>query len=78
MPIAILNMGGVRGEDAFFSDLDPLQKGAQGVRVDMSTEPLLPMLVLELRKSSPEGSSAHEAAPGIRHGNSRIFKDMLS
>ncbi|KAK4193650.1 SIR2 family histone deacetylase-like protein [Podospora australis] len=53
MPIAAINVGGVRGEDVFFSDLDPTQTGKQGVRTEVSTESLLPALVRSLRPSKP-------------------------
>ena len=56
MPVAIVNLGGVRGEETFVADLDPSQGGAEGVRLDMSTEQLLPELVRALRQSSPESS----------------------
>lgn len=78
IPIAVVNLGGVRGEAAFFTDLDSSQKGGQGVRVDMSTDELLPVLIERLRQSSnvkvaqePQEQSAKE------HGAS-VFKDMLS
>ena len=76
MPIAIVNMGGVRGEDLFFSHLDPTQAGGQGVRVEMSTDQLLPALVSELRKdraAAMSDSGAVTAAP-----RDHVFKDMLS
>jgi hypothetical protein len=53
MPIAIVNIGGVRGEDIFFADVDPNQTGGRGVRVEMSTDTLLPALVQELRQPGP-------------------------
>ncbi len=49
MPIAIVNMGGGRGEDHFFANLDPGQTGSQAVRTEILTEQLLPALVKELR-----------------------------
>jgi NAD-dependent SIR2 family protein deacetylase len=33
MPIGILNLGGVRGEDAFFQELPVAQRGEAGVRI---------------------------------------------
>ncbi|KAK3682706.1 SIR2 family histone deacetylase-like protein [Podospora appendiculata] len=78
MPIAIVNIGGVRGESAFFADLDPQQSGAQGVRVEMSTESLLPTLVDELRRSNSQGMDAQPAVRPIRHDDAVVFKDMLS
>ena len=79
MPIAIVNIGGVRGEDIFFSDLDPQQVGAEGVRVELSTESLLPTLVEELRRSQTPGTSALPGpAVSLRQGDAAVFKDMLS
>ncbi|TWU73565.1 hypothetical protein ED733_004378 [Metarhizium rileyi] len=76
MPIAIVNMGGVRGEDLFFKDLHPRQKGEQGVRVEFSTDQLLPGLVSRLRQTGT--GSNHYSAAEIRLENSTVFKDMLS
>lgn len=53
IPVAIVNIGGVRGEESFFADLDPQQNGSQGVRVELPTESLLPALVEALRKATP-------------------------
>lgn len=76
MPIAIVNMGGVRGEDSFFADVDPQQRGEGAVRVELSTDVLLPALVSQLRES---GAGSHRP-PTIRTSlaNSAVFKDMLS
>ncbi|KAF4471662.1 sirtuin type 4 [Fusarium albosuccineum] len=77
MPIAIISMGGVRGEDKFFLDLDPNQQGEQGVRVALSTDDLLPGLLSALRNDvlpPTEEPTALEASMG-NHG---AFKDMLS
>ncbi|KAI1202665.1 silencing information regulator [Nemania serpens] len=59
-PIAIVNLGGVRGEDALFADIDPNQTGDLGARVEMSTDELLPALVEQLRRTSSV-QTAHEA-----------------
>lgn len=77
MPIAIVNIGGVRGEEAFFNGLDPGQRGEQGMRVETSTDELLPALVKELRAHPLSGASSvtDESAP---RENSSLFKDMLS
>ncbi|KAI5868071.1 DHS-like NAD/FAD-binding domain-containing protein [Durotheca rogersii] len=78
IPIAIINLGGVRGEDTLFGDIDPAQEGGRGVRAELSTDELLPELVQQLRLSS-----GIKAAPGSRdyatekHGAS-VFKDMVS
>ncbi|KAI1324860.1 SIR2 family histone deacetylase-like protein [Xylariaceae sp. FL0255] len=77
-PIAIVNIGGVRGEDSLFANIDPDQTGAQATRVEMSIDELLPALVQQLRLISAT-DKAHEmhAHTAVRHGAS-VFKDMLS
>ncbi|PFH61018.1 hypothetical protein XA68_18383 [Ophiocordyceps unilateralis] len=71
MPVAIVNMGGVRGESQFFDQLDPHQTGEQAVRVELAIDQILPALVSVLQKGAVTTSAA---------GNSRqnVFKDMLS
>lgn len=75
-PMAIVNMGGVRGEDAFFVDIDSQQTGAEGVRVELPTEILLPALVEALGRTSNgvtrQSQSTHD------HHDPAVFKDMLS
>ena len=80
MPIAILNIGGVRGEEAFFQSLPTTQKGEAGVRVDMGTDKVLPELVDRLKSSGYAHVHKDVAAPAtdVQHTNSRTFKDMLS
>ncbi|KAI2618656.1 DHS-like NAD/FAD-binding domain-containing protein [Hypomontagnella submonticulosa] len=78
IPISIINLGGVRGEDAFFSNLDPSQGGSQGVRAELSTDELLPALVEHLRQSSSaEKTPEHHDHSVGPHGAS-VFKDMMS
>lgn len=78
IPMAIVNLGGVRGEDAFFTDLDPSQKGGQGVRVEISTDELLPPLVEQLRQySNIKAAQEHQDHSIEEHGAS-VFKDMMS
>ncbi|KAI0128423.1 Sir2 family protein [Xylariales sp. AK1849] len=78
IPIAIVNLGGVRGEETLFAGLDPLQQGAQGARIEMSTDMLLPALVDQIRGSSGI-RGAHDA---IEHSHEKHgalgFKDMMS
>lgn len=77
MPMAVISIGGVRGEEDFFKELDPNQQGERGVRVELSTDDLLPALVSELRKDAAvlsSGISTSDAVPG----NRGVFKDMLS
>lgn len=79
MPIGILNLGGVRGEDAFFQELPVTQGGEAGVRIELATEKILPGVVEQLKKtgfSRPSKEILDAAAEG--HTNSRVFKDMLS
>ncbi|TPX12105.1 uncharacterized protein E0L32_007220 [Thyridium curvatum] len=78
MPVAILNIGGVRGEDVFFAGLDPLQKGSQGVRAEMPTEKLLPAVVEELRRGSSNDSTIRDIATPLERDGSAMFKDLLS
>jgi len=68
MPIAILNVGGVRGEDSFFVDLDPHQAGSHGVRVESSSEHLLPALVAELQQY-PAAEKPHGVAAFSEDGS---------
>jgi NAD-dependent SIR2 family protein deacetylase len=67
MPIAVVNMGGVRGEDTLFSGQDH-----EAVRIDMSTQELLPVLVAELKDCAPY------APAGPSKDRASVFKDMLS
>lgn len=78
MPIAIVNVGGVRGEEAFFTDLDPNQTGTQGVRAEASIQELLPALVDVMQRSTPK--RGQEQSPAILHqpDGASVFKDMMS
>ncbi|KAH8673917.1 silencing information regulator [Xylariales sp. PMI_506] len=78
IPIAIVNLGGVRGEEVFFADLDHSQPGDRGTRVEMSTNEVLPILVERLRESSRTNSALEpiDHSPEV-HGAS-VFKDMMS
>ncbi|KAM4055250.1 sir2 family protein [Hirsutella rhossiliensis] len=75
MSIAIINMGGVRGEDHFFTDLSPGQSGEQAVRVEFATDQLLPALVSELRMGA---ATATGDGPITDAPRENAFKDMLS
>ncbi|EFX05231.1 sir2 family histone deacetylase [Grosmannia clavigera kw1407] len=80
MPIAIVNMGGVRGEEAFFDSVGLDQDGSQGVRVEMSTDSLLPMLVDELQRTARKNSPAasEDDGRGADCSDPALFRDMLS
>ncbi|KAI0180392.1 DHS-like NAD/FAD-binding domain-containing protein [Hypoxylon sp. FL1284] len=51
IPIAIINLGGVRGEVSFFADMDPSLGGSQGLRANLPIKKLLPTVVEQLRQS---------------------------
>lgn len=74
MPVAIVSTGGVRGEEQFLAGLDWQQRGERRVRVELSTDVVLPALVDALRQK--QGSAAQ--GPTVRGGNHGVFKDMLS
>ncbi|OJD36504.1 sir2 family protein [Diplodia corticola] len=67
MPIGILNMGGVRGEEAFFEDIPADNDGRWGFRSAESSDAVLPGLVERLRelRGVPEGHST-----GVKAGAS--------
>ena len=44
MPIGILNLGGVRGEESFFADVFPPNAGEKGVRCNESADKILPVV----------------------------------
>jgi NAD-dependent deacetylase sirtuin 4 len=50
LPIGILNMGGVRGEEAFFSDVAPEDEGRLAVRVSEAADVVLPQVVKVLKE----------------------------
>ncbi len=66
MPIGVLNLGGVRGEEGFFADLKPGNKGEGGVRCSESADKILPGLVDQLRPmlANSEGSSVKQMEAG--------------
>lgn len=78
VPLAIVNLGGVRGEETFIADLQGQQTGAEGLRIDMSTEELLPELIKSLQQSS--SSDLHASTESARSATASpgVFKDMLS
>lgn len=50
MPIGILNIGGVRGEETFFGNIGPGNIGQDGFRGSESTEKVLPAVVEALKE----------------------------
>ncbi|KAI9875506.1 MAG: hypothetical protein M1830_000525 [Pleopsidium flavum] len=51
MPIGILNIGGVRGEETFFADVTPANAGQKGVRCSESADKILPVVVGKLQET---------------------------
>ncbi|KAJ0309254.1 hypothetical protein COL5a_012169 [Colletotrichum fioriniae] len=77
MPIAVVNTGGVRGEDQISAVEDPEPMGIRGVRTEVSTDVVLPALVEQLHKL-PKTASGPIGTVGAPRGNHDVFKDMLS
>ena len=67
MPIAIANMGGVRGEEHFLNEVSENSSGREGVRCSLPLEQLLPVLVDRLQQSLTSddtlGSQIFQPAP---------------
>ncbi|CAG8956956.1 hypothetical protein HYFRA_00012007 [Hymenoscyphus fraxineus] len=80
MPIGILNIGGVRGEETFFQELPIGQQGEAGIRVEIGTDKLLPGLIEQLKRTGFTHTHANDNAGPTEdlRTNSRVFKDMLS
>ena len=53
MPIGVINLGGVRGEEAFFARLRADNSGEAGMRCNESADRILPDLVGRLRGAGP-------------------------
>jgi len=49
IPIGVLNLGGVRGESEFFSDVGDDDSGSKAVRLAASAEEVLPLVVERLK-----------------------------
>ncbi|KAG9247295.1 DHS-like NAD/FAD-binding domain-containing protein [Calycina marina] len=77
MPIGILNLGGVRGEELFFQNLPIGQKGEAGVRAEQASDRVLPGLVEQLRRTGFHGHKEHQSVAQHLQNNTP-FKDMLS
>ncbi|WQF75669.1 Putative Sirtuin family, DHS-like NAD/FAD-binding domain superfamily [Colletotrichum destructivum] len=77
MPIAIVNTGGVRGEDQISALSDPDPTGTLRVRTEVSTDAVLPALVEQLREL-PNGASGLDGTLGTSAAKQGVFKDMLS
>jgi NAD-dependent deacetylase sirtuin 4 len=66
MPIGVLNIGGVRGEEKLFDDIPASNQGALGMRCSESSTRILPSLVDMFRgnaqRSMPSESTWHNSA----------------
>lgn len=51
MPIAVLNLGGTRGEEEFFQHASDIEGGAKAVRCNMDAQDVIPALVKSLEQS---------------------------
>ena len=58
MPIGILNLGGVRGEESFLAGIERTNAGELGVRCNESSEEVLPKVVDRLRGAISPPSEA--------------------
>lgn len=76
MPMGVVNIGGIRGEEQFFSDMDVEQPGTQGVRVEFPTDTILPDVVDQLKQQSAgRGSGSTGTSEPM---SSAAFKNMAS
>lgn len=78
VPLAIVNLGGVRGEETFIADLHEGQRGEEGVRIDLSTQELLPELLKSLRQSMAPGPHFTAESAHLDSQGPTGFKDLLS
>ncbi|KAL8705772.1 MAG: hypothetical protein Q9201_001118 [Fulgogasparrea decipioides] len=62
MPIGVLNLGGVRGEDSFFANIQADNDGTYGVRCSQSVDKILPSVVRNLGLTAPTGMAGREEA----------------
>ncbi|TQS35419.1 hypothetical protein Golomagni_04162 [Golovinomyces magnicellulatus] len=79
MPIAIINIGGVRGEEVFFHDLLNDQNGRAGVRIEFGTEIILPQLVADLKRIRFSGTAVTKTLnPNVEKLKNNKLQDILS
>ena len=65
MPIGILNLGGVRGEENFYAGLSPINDGEMGVRCEEKADEILPMVVDALRGSQALATAEMQQAVNL-------------
>ncbi|KAL8733846.1 MAG: hypothetical protein Q9166_001834 [cf. Caloplaca sp. 2 TL-2023] len=59
MPIGVLNLGGVRGEETFYTDTNADNDGSSGVRCSESADKILPAVVRNLMRTAPTQRKRH-------------------
>lgn len=64
MPIGVLNLGGVRGEEAFFASLQADNDGSLGVRCSEKADKILPSVVRKLELKAV--AEQDEAIPSMQ------------
>lgn len=62
MPIGVLNLGGVRGEETFYNDIKADNDGSSGVRCSERADKILPALVQNLGRTVPPGEQISSPA----------------
>ena len=78
MPLAIVNIGGVRGEDQLVTDQITTMHDGSIVRVELPISELLPALVSKLRAEPPNPGNGSSILDSPEDKSSSMFKDMMS
>ena len=76
MPIGVLNLGGVRGEGSFFSDLRADNDGELGVRCGESADKLLPKVIEDLQ--GIDRTTHSEVQPSVVGNGERDGAHLMS
>ncbi|KAG8526861.1 uncharacterized protein KY384_008290 [Bacidia gigantensis] len=72
-PIGILNLGGIRGEQDFFTEIPAINQGELGVRCNESASSILPLIVDGLKRAG-----VFESNPKIWHEMKWVILDIMS
>ncbi|KAL8763122.1 MAG: hypothetical protein Q9184_001015 [Pyrenodesmia sp. 2 TL-2023] len=62
MPIGVLNLGGIRGEEGFFADVSAENDGTMAVRCSQTADTILPSIVQRLELLGPVVAPVHDPA----------------
>ena len=68
MPIGILNLGGVRGEEAFFTGIESKNQGERGMRCNESAEVILPAVIDQIKDTGPYPLLKEQIPKYTQHG----------